>query len=228
MFSKDKYLDLISSIERHNLDFSTDWHENNKEQKVLLRHDVDFSISKAKEMAFFEKKANIKSTYFFMLSSNMYNLLSKESMNLVHQIKEFGHKISLHFDPTAHEQLDSFIQEKNTFEAAFEVDIDIVSIHRPGIFLEQNNVDLFGCKHTYQDIYFKDMTYISDSGGKSPDEPIANYLENNKKNGLHLLIHPIWWFGIGNSPTECLNDWKNKHLKFITDEICHNCKPYTP
>ena len=47
----------------------------------------------------------------------MYNLMSKSNMRLVKEIYEMGHKISLHFDPTAYSDLDPFINEKNFFES---------------------------------------------------------------------------------------------------------------
>jgi hypothetical protein len=99
-------------------------------------------------------------------------------------------------------------------------------LNRPGIFLDNNNALIQGIPQTYQDAYFKKIKYISDSGGKDILNPLANYLKNPKKLGLHLLIHPIWWKDKINSPTKTLNIWKNNHLDFIKSEIKKNCKTY--
>ena len=101
-----------------------------------------------------------------------------------------------------------------------------MSIHRPGPFLDENNVLLSGIPQTYQDIYFKKMKYISDSGGRDVFPLIAKYLEDPGEFGLHLLIHPIWWLDKGMSPTKALNSWRTQYLDFITSEIKKNCKRY--
>lgn len=216
---------MLSNLKSQNLHFSIDWSESDS-NTILLRHDIDFSVEDALKIAALESSLNVKSTFFFMLSSNMYNLMSKANRNLVKEIYEMGHKISLHFDPTVYSDLDPFVDEKNFFERAFDTTVDIVSIHRPGIFLQENNRDLFGIRHTYQDHYFNDMAYISDSGGKSVDEKISNYLSQENLPGLQLLLHPIWWTRESGSPTETLNLWREFNASFITSEIILNCKTY--
>lgn len=225
MFTLENYKSLIDNLKSKSLHFSIDWSQCYS-STVLLRHDIDFSIKDAFRIADLESSLNVKSTFFFMLSSNMYNLMSKSNMGLVKEIYEMGHKISLHFDPTAYSDLDPFINEKNFFESAFDTTVDIVSIHRPGIFLQDNNRDLFGISHTYQDKYFNDMTYISDSGGKRVDEKILNYLSQKNLPGLQLLLHPIWWTRGSGSPTETLNLWRESNTRFMTEEIILNCKTY--
>lgn len=225
MFTLKKYKSVLSNLKSQNLHFSIDWSESDS-NTILLRHDIDFSVEDALKIAALESSLNVKSTFFFMLSSNMYNLMSKANRNLVKEIYEMGHKISLHFDPTVYSDLDPFVDEKNFFERAFDTTVDIVSIHRPGIFLQENNRDLFGIRHTYQDHYFNDMAYISDSGGKSVDEKISNYLSQENLPGLQLLLHPIWWTRESGSPTETLNLWREFNASFITSEIILNCKSY--
>ena len=57
-------------------------------------------------------------------------------------------------------------------------------------------------------------------------ELINNYLEEPRKIGLHLLVHPIWWMGLGNNPTKIINAWRNQNSNFVTSEIRNNCKVY--
>jgi len=65
---------------------------------VILRHDVDYSLEKALELARFEKSIGIQSTYFLLLSSDLYNIASKKSLNYINEIIGLGHEIGLHFD----------------------------------------------------------------------------------------------------------------------------------
>jgi len=226
MFAKATYTELVNQFQAAGLSFSTNWDEAPSATLLLMRHDVDFSIPRAHEMAAQEASLGVAATYFFMLTSNMYNLLSAESRRLAHEIKEMGHKISLHFDPTVYDSLEPFAEERQIFETAFGVKLDMVSIHRPGSFLENNNADLLGIKQTYQDRYFKDMKYLSDSGGRDIMPTIKEYLSDPNRQGLHLLIHPIWWGSVSENPTETLDRWKKEHTVFLTSEMRLNCKTY--
>ena len=205
---------------------TTNWSEELKVNTLLLRHDIDFSIKFAHKLANVEYKQGIKSTYFFMLTSNMYNLQSKEHQKIVKEITNMGHKISIHFDPTVYDNLDCFRYEKNVFENLFDSKVDIVSIHRPGPFLENNNISLCGIPQTYNDVYIKKMKYISDSKGRDVMLPISKYLKGSRDKGLHLLIHPIWWIGEGIDVTSTLNNWYRNNGDFIKSEIRSNCKTY--
>lgn len=226
MNSLKEYENLIIYLLSHDMKFSTKWNRKISCSTLLLRHDIDFSLSHAYKLAKKELDLGVFSTYFFMFSTNMYNLLSYKNREIVKSIKSMGHKISLHFDPVAYSEIKSFKKEKAIFEKIFDQKVDIVSIHRPGKFLKKNNIKLFGISQTYQDKYFKEMTYISDSGGRDVMPLIKNYLEFKSNKGLHLLIHPIWWCKKSSSPTKTLNDWKKEHIAYIENEIRVNCKTY--
>ena len=225
MFSIIGYQNLLKRFVDRNYNFSTEWLERTKKNTLYLRHDVDFSVDYAFKLAKLEKKLNIKSSYFFLLTSNMYNPLSQANQEAINEIANMDHKISIHFDPTAHNSLDSFAYEKKIFEDIFNVDIDIISIHRPGRFLENNNTEIFNTAHTYQDKFFKDSVYISDSQMKDPSDKIELYLSNPTK-PLHLLLHPIWWVDSSRDATTKLNIWRDGFKEFITDEIRSNCGAY--
>ncbi len=226
MFSLDQYKKLIFELIENGLSPTTNWRGIVSNNTLLIRHDVDFSVDFAYQLALCECELGIRSTYFFMLTSNMYNLISLENQKLVKDIIKLGHKVSIHFDPTAHEELEKFENEKKLFESIFDVKVDIVSIHRPGPFLDNNNVSLCGIPQTYSDAYFRNMKYLSDSGGRDIIPLIAEYLDGDRNRGLHLLIHPVWWVGRGDSPTETLNFWRERHSDFLKSEVRLNCKTY--
>ena len=226
MFGIDNYQTLLKNISSKGWNFSTDWEIIDKKKNILLRHDIDFSIEDALITAEIEKKLEIKSTFFFMLTSNMYNIFSSYNRNLIERIIESGHKVSVHFDPTAYTTLDSFKEEKYIFERMFNVNVDIVSIHRPGIFLENNNQSLNGIAHTYQDKYFKDIKYISDSGGSDVNQKLSEHFSSKCQSTFQLLLHPIWWTSKEKNPTSTLNKCIENKLKFLYEETELNCKTY--
>ena len=211
MFSLEQYRKLIFELTQNGLIPTTDWRDLASKNTLLIRHDIDFSVDFAHALALVESELDIRSTYFFMLTSNMYNLISKKNQKLVKSIIKLGHKVSIHFDPTAHKTLEKFEHEKRLFENIFDVKVDIVSIHRPNKFLSNNNLSLSGIPHTYSDTYFRKMKYLSDSGGRDVAPLIAEYLSGVRSQGLHLLIHPIWWVSSGKNPTETLNFWRKNN-----------------
>lgn len=226
MFGIDAYVSMIRSFLRH--DFTFEKFLSTQENKaVRMRHDVDFSVKDAFQLALVESELGVTSTYFFMLTSNTYNLLSNANRSLVKEIKSLNHDVALHFDPQAHDDIDvGFAAEKLIFEEAFEVDLKIVSLHRPGVFLEHNNRKLEGCRHTYEDSFIKDMTYISDSGGRDIQQNLLELAHQGVDSPLHILLHPIWWTTRTPSPTATLSDWLDRNQAFLVDETRRNCKTF--
>lgn len=226
MFSKSCYKNLLTLISESGYCLNNEL-STLRSGDCFLRHDIDFSIDLALEIAIYENENSIKSSYFFMLSSNMYNLLSYDSVKKVKKIKELGHTISLHFDPDCYDDfLEGFKTEKLVFESVFGVKLKAVSIHRPGKFLDDNDVQLPDVIHTYESKFFKEIEYISDSAGSNPYNKVKSFLEKASHKPLQLLIHPVWWCEKSNSVTSTLNKWFEERNHFIRKEIALNCRTY--
>lgn len=200
---------------------------SSQKNQLIIRHDIDFDCSYAHQMSLIENKIGVKSTYFFMLCSESYNLLSSENINYIKKIQASGHTISLHFDPTIYNDFnEGFRYEVEIFERVFNEQIDIISIHRPNQFFINYDRPINGIDHTYQNRYLKEITYISDSQGAfrfgHPHDSLA-FQENNT---IHLLTHPIWWMCSGNSNVDVLEKFvKNRHQSNV-NHIANNCIPY--
>ena len=81
-------------------------------------------------------------------------------------------------------------------------------------------------KHAYENRYFKEIKYFSDSGGHFKyGHPIKSQ-EFRNKTSMQLLIHPIWWVSKGKNPSEKLKNWMNIRLTFYRREISANCKTF--
>lgn len=226
MFGFDSYEVMIKMIRDEGFKFKK-FLDGTDTKAVYLRHDVDFSVHKARELAEFESKIGVVSTYFFMLSSNTYNALSLESIANIKDIKDMGHEISLHFDPLVYGDLDwGFSFERDIFQSVFDVELNIVSIHRPGEFLSNNNRTLENCRHTYEDEFFSDMDYLSDSGGRDVRVKMMNLLEKSSSSSIHLLTHPIWWVSKLKTPTATIEQWLEKNSLFMREEARRNCKTF--
>ncbi len=64
----------------------------------LLRHDVDVDLGAALEIAKVESVLGIRSTFFLMLRSPLYNLMGRTNSRIVQEIIQLGHWIGLHYD----------------------------------------------------------------------------------------------------------------------------------
>ncbi len=197
-------------------------------RQLILRHDIDFDCCYANEIAAVEIELGVKATYFFLLRSDSYNLLSKRNINYVLQIKEQGHQISLHFDPVVYgeDYLEGFRFEREVFEKTFKTKIEIISIHRPNEFFLNFDEKLDGVEHTYQTKFFKDIKYISDSQGFFRFGHPLESVEFKKKDTIHLLIHPIWWQGTGDSNITVLHNHIVRQEMFLHSHVGENCQPY--
>lgn len=96
----------------------------------------------------------------------MYNVLSGNDFQNVKRIRELGHSISIHFDPTIYMDFyDGLAMETKMFDVAFNEPVKIISLHRPNDFFLQFDSTILGVEHTYQNKYFRDIKYFADSTG---------------------------------------------------------------
>ena len=177
-----------------------------KKNQLILRHDIDFDIKAAYEIAVIEHELNVKSTFFFLLRGDFYNLINSENYDLVKKIESLGHKISLHYDIEIYTNPQKeLIAEIKIFEDFFNTKIDIISIHRPSKDFLKNPNNYFNVTNTYEDKYFKQISYFADSGGRfrfgNPLESPDYKLNHN----IQLLTHPIWWTSSLSSVDDILN-----------------------
>ncbi|CAM5183404.1 Polysaccharide deacetylase OS=Ureibacillus acetophenoni OX=614649 GN=SAMN05877842_104127 PE=4 SV=1 [Ureibacillus acetophenoni] len=92
------YRRLIELLKNKGYTFCLYDEADHHEKTVILRHDVDFTLSKAVEMAEVEHELGVKSTYFILVTTDFYNIFSKRSYERLMKIISLGHEIGLHFD----------------------------------------------------------------------------------------------------------------------------------
>jgi hypothetical protein len=203
--------------------------DKHHENAVILRHDIDFDCKLAYEMALVESSHNIKSTYFFLISSESYNIASKSNYEHIQRIKDLGHSISVHFDPLVYDDFKKgFKREIDYFEDLFDVKINIISIHRPNSFFLKNDRTINGIEHTYQSKFVKDIKYFADSTGEWRLGHPFDSEEFKEKKNLQILIHPVWWML---SSEEISTDDKMKLYYYnrtmqLKNHFLNNCSPF--
>lgn len=200
-FTYDAYIKLLDKLAENGYAFAD--YENYKkyDQCVILRHDVDASIDKAFVLAEIEYKKRIKSTYFLLVSSPFYNVLSRDAREKIIAISRMGHNIGLHFDelnyPESYYQTQKGIkftieQEIGIMKTALGLELKYVSMHRPSKETLAANYDLFPYINSYAQEFFKNFKYISDSR-RFWREDVLKLVETNAYKRLHILTHAFWY-----------------------------------
>lgn len=199
---------------------------------LVLRHDVDMTIESAVRMAEVEAGLGMRSAFFVLLRSELYNPLSGHGERGIRRILELGHRLGLHFDASLYPGLDEgdldrlCAAECSQLESWFGISVRMVSFHRPAPAFLGLERDIGGRGHTYQPCYFRDIAYCSDSrGGWHHGHPLEK--AGTAGRALQLLTHPVWWDSSGReAPAERLDRLAVERHDFFRSELARNCQPY--
>jgi hypothetical protein len=219
------YLSLIESFVEKGYQFKFFTDEIQQKKNLLLRHDVDFDVLLSLNLAEYENLNHIRSTYFFMLRSDSYNILNPQNIDAVKKIYQFGHEISLHFDPLIYQDYSSGLTlELDLFYKLFGVNPKVISLHRPNKDFLQG-IDI-GVSHTYEKKFFKDIKYISDSGGEFKyGHPLdSDAYQSNQS--IQLLLHPIWWMTGDDTNLLKLMTYYKYRCDKLSEHFSQNCLPW--
>lgn len=178
-----------------------------KEEFLLLHHDVEFSLDKAYALAKVEAEEEFVSSYMVQITNNAYNAFSKKNMTLIHEIASMGHHIGLHYHlngQTEYEDVRDGIRDQlRVFSELLGIKVDRFSVHRPIPEVYYHKIVVPGVINTYGPDFFTycenvtdttelEIRYITDSKHRwNYGYPDAETLNKYKK--VHFLIHPDSW-----------------------------------
>jgi hypothetical protein len=231
-FSLDGYEALIRELRGRGYEPRGFLDAEPAERHLILRHDIDLSIDVALTLAEREQAIGVRSTYFVLMRSELYNPLSSRNRRALVQIQELGHAIGLHFDAALYgddraELEEACAEECRTLEAWLSRDVEVVSFHRPAQSLLDNASRLAGRRHAYEPRFFREMGYCSDSRGDWHHGHPLEHAAVAEGRALQLLTHPIWWVALpGESVAERLDRLSQTQHDRFRREIAANCEPY--
>ncbi len=207
-YSIDQYRLFLRAIidERYDILLFNDHIDGDFEKNkvsVLLRHDVDISLPRARKMYEIEKEEGIRSTYFFRMHAERYS--HEEAIPLIKQLQNEGFGIGMHYDMLSFTKGD---REKAI--ALFREDLlrlretattHIVCPHGHRKYknreiwseLDRESLQVWSAYDMKYDIY------ISDAGGKRIIDSRGRHIlgrvgETKPGQVVQVLIHPDWWF----------------------------------
>ena len=219
-FTFDRYRSLLDRLREANARFrrfeddgrsaDTDGDDEQEPARptVFLRHDVDWSPRKARQLAEIESKRGIEATYFFLASATAYNPLDRETRAAIDEIESRGHAVGVHVDlrdvdgdPDVERVGERIERERAVLAAAGAEPVPAVSFHNPPDWVIGRRLGLDGVVNAYAPRFIREATYRADSNQRWRSEPP---LDGNAEKGrnvarggipdrLQLLTHPVLW-----------------------------------
>ncbi len=180
----------------------------------LWRHDLDFSVHRAYRLAQIEAEEGLRATYFILLHSPFYNALENEVLRLISGIRDLGHDLGLHFDPTSYTDLfhsaDLFAEklafEQGILSSVFGVEIRAFSLHNPTVgdwlVRAEQEDEIAGMVNAYGPYTRHNYGYCSDSNGYWRFRRLRDVLTAATDERLHVLLHDGWWTPEAMSPRQ--------------------------
>jgi len=213
-FSLNHYFAILKSAKKNYSIGTVGEYSSLKKKKkfIILRHDVDFSLDYALEMAEKEAHHGVMSTYFVLLHSFFYNPFDEKNTSNIREISKLGHEIGLHYDssffPKSPEKEIKLIKKEiDALEEITGKKIISVAPHIPSetrkIFANLKNANLITAQSPEM---LKSVKYISDSGHYWREGCLCQHV--NKHDRLQILTHPIWWVNDHHSRKEILKKFE--------------------
>ena len=204
MFSYNEYQNIIKLVNSHLpiVDFADVTDKTDK--FCVLRHEIEFSIDRAYELAKIEKDLGVVSTYTVQVRNNTYNALSEKNIELIKKIKDLGHHIGLHQNPPIMEieKLGNYIMtDIQILEHFYGFEIDRFAFHRPKKEFLASYINLKDKINCYGKNFFHyfdekpdklNVLYLSDSNHEWKYGYPLDF-DFTKINKLQLLTHPFSW-----------------------------------
>jgi hypothetical protein len=166
---------------------------------VVLRHDVDYSPAAAIELAEQEAACGVRATYFLLLNGFYYNLLDPKHAQVPARLADLGHEVGLHYDVNflyrfAESRWEDLIGvQAGVLEALSGRPVVSIAMHQPGLVGDDPLRHRTHYLNAYDDRFFRDMCYLSDSARAWRDAAWNLLVEGPLPPRVQLALHPINW-----------------------------------
>lgn len=198
-FTYQAYRGLLSLLREGGYAFRDYHNYADTSRCVILRHDIDNSLSQAVRLAELEAEEGVRSTWFVLLRTDFYNPASRDGLEKLRRIQSLGHEIGLHFDETSYVPalppdgvIQHVIKECGLLSALLETPVSTVSMHRPSKATLEADYDIPGIVNSYGKTFFQDFKYLSDSRRRWR-EPVEDIVRSGEHARLHILTHAFWY-----------------------------------
>ena len=215
-FTYRSYLDTLELILMNGYSFASYHNYTDFRLPCIMRHDIDFDVNAALRLAKLESGflKELNSTFFVLLSTNYYNVFSRDTTTALNSILALGHEIGLHFDEKKYGSevpvtiIDAVQEEAYILGRMLGTKIRAVSMHRPSEYTLEADYSFEGLKNSYSQVFWREFKYLSDSR-MHWSENAESIIASGQHARLHILTHAFWY-----SDDEITT--REKLLRFIT------------
>lgn len=225
-YTYDWYQNFIQELDHSGYEFHKfNSFDRDNSQAVIIRHDVDWSPQAAAKIAEIESECDVNSTYFFLVTSPFYNLLSESVRGLIRQIESLGHNIGLHFSvhqywnnkrPPDEELTAAIKREQSVLQTVVDNLANQVAFHNPPEWIIDEEFDQFSS--TYEPQFISSADYVADSLYRWKDDSPKPESFGDR---VQILTHPALWGSEAATPQERIQqvqrDYVEKTDQYMND-----------
>ncbi len=229
-FTYKAYEELLSLLEKHGYTVCNYHNYQDHARSVIIRHDIDMDIAKALQVAKLEQGRGVCSTYFVLVTSDFYNIFSRQNQAMLRRICAMGHEVGLHFDEAKYDaqqtdMVQAIEQEAMLLEQCLGRATTSVSMHRPSQKTLEADYLIQGGKivNSYGTEFFRKHKYVSDSR-RNWREDVTAIVESGEYDRLHVLTHPFWYDEVERSAKEQLKTFCEAQTGLCYDRMKENVR----
>ena len=185
-------------------------YETAKDEFIIIRHDIEFDISKAYQLALIEAAERVRSTYFVQIESDAYNAFSDSNREMLGEIISLGHTLGLHFRQREDERenMPAIARQLNELTEKIPGAKRIFSCHRPKKESFYHAYGVPDAINAYNEPFFyrterpweAPTRYITDSKWRWNNIRDIEDFRDCKR--IQFLTHPFQWSAQGMSMSE--------------------------
>ena len=207
-YSVDAYRELLGRLVKDGWSFAGFLDESPADGRAIyLRHDVDYSLELAVELAELNHELGVGGTFFIQVRAQLYNVFAQHETARIRRLRSLGQRIALHYVGGGKSDV-GVAGVLADFELLKRVEpkLDpVFSWHNPTqAFFEDPELQVPGLVNVYGERFFQDMPYFSDSVHRVSVDELVSAVVNEKSSEFQLLLHPVNWIAGGASGIEIL------------------------
>lgn len=165
---------------------------------IRLRHDVDFSLGPAADMAALNRQEGISATFFVLASCPLYNIFSPDGRTALRSIVDASQHVGLHYHHTGGPLgADRLEREFAALRLVVPEAQRVVAWHNPVGDPDELNrqAEKLGFISAYAPPFYGNDRYVSDSNCRHTPGEILDF-QRKAAGPLQVLLHPsVWIYG---------------------------------
>lgn len=234
MYTRAAYIRLLRIVKEEGYLFGRYTQMEERAERLLhLRHDIDYSIDWALELARINAAEGARATFCFQLRSPLYNLLAYPAIQCVKEISALGQDLAMHYtnDKVIPDEdgllAQQILDDYDAIRRVFPGMVPAFGWHNPSLApdLLERGLDLVvpGMVNMYSRHFVKAVKYVSDSNIRYTVPQLESLIRAGHPK-MQLLVHPFQWLADGKDMLEILaKTWKQvireREREFLTNHV---------